>query len=215
MTLKKPLMFGVVIFGLLLLIVGAGFYLLKTVDINTAKGVVEIVNPKSYMENGLFSQAHYMKYAVVPSRYTEADTVYRLTVGNGSVEREDKFYWTQLELDIQKPKLIKHGITKDEYIAIAQKPHFDIEIHEIRSERDGNYLMWSVVYVGIVGLLLMVISERKPKVEKRIPSVRQHLQGVKLPDVLPDEEQLQKCFQCPSFKMLGGILRCGREECKY
>ena len=122
MTLKKPLMFGVVIFGLLLLIVGAGFYLLKTVDINTAKGVAEIVNPKSYMENGLFSQAHYMKYAVVPSRYTEADTVYRLTVGNGSVEREDKFYWTQLELDIQKPKLIKHGITKDEYIAIAQKP---------------------------------------------------------------------------------------------
>lgn len=203
----------------LLGVVGWGFYLLRTVDVDVPRGAIDVVMPQRVVDNGLLTRTYYLAYAVLPSESTEAEAVYRVAVDNGAVARETKVLWDAVELDIGKAKTVRHKISEDEYVALGMKPRYDIQVSQVRSERDGTYLLWPVLYMGVVVLAAMAGIELlgRPKKRQRINYKRPfRKQSVETESVqLTDEELAQRCFQCASLKSVNGVLRCSRDVCKY
>ena len=208
MKLKLPL--GIV--GVLLTIVSVGIYLLATVDINTVKGAIQIENPRCYIDNGLLTRTHYMQYEVVPTDKTKPDAIYRIEMDTRAVDQVDKVYWSEVELDIKKPKLITHKISYDEYVSLGVYPSFDVKVTEVRAEKDGSFLMLPVAFLGLVTLFVMsgVTKPRLPK-ETRRYRYREEVADIKL----SDEEQALKCVKCECIKMVNSVLKCSKEKCKY
>ncbi len=152
----------ILILGIVLLLISLGLYTFRTIDI-PAKGMIDIVSPNSYLDNGLFAQVPYMQYMFVPTKATKPNVTYRIVVGNGVVTREDKVSWTPLELEILKHKPIKYKLSQDEYSAIQRRSSFTMTASEIRSERNGNYLFIPVLYGCLIALGIMLWKERKPQ----------------------------------------------------
>lgn len=152
---------------LIISIVGVGLYLLRTMDVVTPKNVVEIIHPEGVIDNGLLSRVYYMNYDLVPTDKTQPGKVYRVIIDNGSVRQEDKIFWSQLELDIGQMKSISHVISQEEFTSLGLYPQYEMTVTEVRSERDGNYLMWPVVYIGIMALVGMAAFNRL-KLKRRL-----------------------------------------------
>lgn len=212
---KKTLSVFLVLFGILLVIVSMGLYLIPTVNINTVKGTVEIEYPRCYIKDGIFAPKRYVQYELIPSHVTKADVTYRVIVDNGLVRQEDKVSWTSLELGILKSKVITHSLSVDEYVAISMQPKYETMVYEVKAERDFSLLMIPVVYAGILVLAVMSgVGRRQEKPVERHRVVHRHAVAEK-PKALMDEEQARLCMQCNSFKMVAGVLRCTRDICPY
>ncbi|KKN79303.1 hypothetical protein LCGC14_0340850 [marine sediment metagenome] len=204
---------------IVLFMMGLSLYLLRTVDIDTPDGVIEIVNPEGIVDKGFLARSYHMIYQLVPTEKTQSDVVYRIVVNNGSVRQEDKVYWTQLGLNIGKAKLIKHNVSRDEFTALGLRPQYEVEITEVKSERNKDFLMYPVLYIGVMSLVAMcgVSLLGKPRIKERINYIRPFRnKEVELEqETVSDEEQLQRCMRCLKFKMINGKLVCGAEECNY
>ncbi len=203
------------IVGLVLLLISLGLYAIRTTNI-PANAAVNIANPNSYIDNGLFAQQPYMQYNLTPTTITKPNATYRISVGNGIVNREDKVSWTKLELDIQKSKTIKHTLSQDEFTSIRNRSSFTMTTTEIRSEHNGSYLLMPVLYVALVTLGIMLWRDRKPQ-----PATVQRIRtNTAMPKPAPttrltDDEQAKRCLLCPSLKAVNGVLRCQRQKCNY
>lgn len=161
--MKKLFILPLLILGL----IGGGLYLIRTVDVNIPLNTIEIIHPEGMIDDGLLSRVYYMNYDLFPTDKTEPDKVYRVIVDNGSVRQEDKIFWTQLELDIGQVKSISHVISQEEFTSLGLYPQYEMTVTEVRSERDGNYLMWPVVYIGIMALVGMAAFNRL-KLKRRL-----------------------------------------------
>ena len=201
--------------GVFLVIISLGLYLIPTVNLNTAKGTVDIVYPQNYIKSGLFAPKRYLEYTLRPSRMTKSNTPYLIVVDNDLVRREDKISWSALELGILKPKTITHSLTSDEYTAVSILPKYEILVYEVRPERDANYLMIPFIYVGVLSLAILAgFGKKQPQ---RI--AEPHRKVVEKPAEKPQEtlpkDLVQRCMECDSFKAINGTLQCSRQTCKY
>lgn len=145
---------GVVTGGLIVTLVSVGFYLIGTVELERAKATVNIQDARFYIDDGLLSNTHYVRYMAMPTNFTQPDTVYRIDIGNGIVSWSDKTYWSELELYINKPKVVKNKITQDEYNALGINPSYNVDIVEVKSERNFSYLVIPFLYTILVYFLL-------------------------------------------------------------
>jgi hypothetical protein len=176
------------ILGLVGLVVGFVLYLQGTVLVEVSSPPVVIDKYTLSIQQGFFSDAHYCKIQVTPTSEAEPDTNYLLVMDNGMVRQSYKVSWSQLELDIHKPKTLTNKISQDEYTALGmQSAH--LTAFEMSPERRMLWLVPGIVLLGMF-VLSYVLSRRKisetgrgdgrPIVEPRPSPV-----GAR-PDVTPD-----------------------------
>lgn len=212
---KKIVSFFLVIVGVLLVIISLGLYFIPMVNLNTARGTVEIEHPRNYMESGIFAPKRYIQYELIPGDMTKTDVTYRVIVDNGLVRREDKVSWSALELGIRKSKVITHSLSADEYTAVSVLPQYKMMVYEVKPERDLSYLMIPVVYLGLLSLAIMSgvgRRQKQPVLETRVVEAEVVKES---PHALMNGEQAKRCLECDSFKMVGSVLRCSRDTCKF
>lgn len=163
-----PLKNAIVIVGVVLTLVCVGIYYLSTINVDQADNALVVKDTTFYIEDGLFSNTHYIQYFVKPTDYTLPNKTYRVDVSNGIAGWSDKLYWSQLELDIVKPKIVKHKISEDEYNALAKMPYYNVTIKEVKSENNYAVMMLPLAYIGLVILALLIKHERETNRDKRI-----------------------------------------------
>lgn len=157
----KPLVTAMATIGVIILLFSLGAYYFKTVEYELPKKALNIQNVRFYHERGLIFTVDYFQYEVYPSM-AKADTVYEITAENGLVKFTDKVIWSELELGLDKPKVIKHKISADEYSGLSQNP-INISIASVLPERNVLYLFIPIIYVCVVVLILMRYN-RKPNI---------------------------------------------------
>lgn len=202
---------------LVLTLVGYGFYMLRTVDVDAPEGVVDLVYPQGVEDNGLLTMSYYMKYDLLPTEKTKADVVYRVIVDSRLLRREDKIIWSPLEIGIGKAKSIKRKLSHDEFVALGQHPQYEMTVSEVRSEKYGMYLMLPALYIGILALVVMAgfgLLGNPLKRRTDLRPFRNYRVEAKAAE-MTDEELARRCLECSSIKMTNGVLRCSREVCKY
>lgn len=200
---KRPLLSLVITAGAVSFFIGVGFYFLNTYDLSQPKQTVSVEYSKYYIDDGLLTRTPYMRYYAVPTSLVEPGSVYRIVADNGAVSFDDKVYWTDLEYNIVKAKLVKHKVSQDEYSALHLAP-LDVSVYEVVSERNALWLMIPAVYAGIIGLA-MSGRGKDYSVQKTACVV----------SGLSDEEKAKRCFECKHIKIVNGILRCGIDKCIY
>lgn len=213
--IRRILLLGAVIVGLILLMVCIGMYFMRTVDVYKTKTAVDVETPNVFIEDNLFTRIHYLQYRVMPTNFIEPDAVYRLSLDNGIVKKETKVFWSELELGINKPKVVKQKITEDEYTALRTVPWYDTSVSEIRPERNFSYIATPCIYFCI--LILWGIVEFGRKTVRQLKSL-----PVLEPEVIEpvisisrEQKQAERCLQCSEIKVIAGVLRCSRDKCKY
>lgn len=141
---RKPLVTALATVGVIILLFSLGAYFLKTVEYELPKKALDIQNVRFYHERGLIFTVDYFQYEVYPS-LAKADTTYEITADNGLVKFNDTVIWSELELELNKSKLIKHKISADEYKALS-KTLMNISVSSILPERNVLYLFIPIIF---------------------------------------------------------------------
>ena len=215
---RQIIYIGIALVGILLVIISLGLYFIPTINLNTAKGTVEIEHPRNYLKSGVIAPRRYLEYTLIPTQMTKTNVTYRIVVDNGLVRQEDKISWSELELGILKPKLIIHSLTSDEYTAVSVLPKYKIMVYEIRPERDVNYLMIPFVYVGLLSLAILAGFGRKTRriaePYRKVVEKLDEKSVTKDPDGI-NKSQLELCMKCDHFKPINGVVQCHKDKCIY
>ena len=70
--------------------------------------------------------------------------------------------------------------------------------------------MLTYLYTKVLKLERQLITKRGKKATDNYENVLNNVNTV-----LTDEELAKRCLQCHSLKIIGGILKCSRHQCKY
>lgn len=120
-----------------------------------------ILSSNSIKVNGFTRFKDSMQVQLSPTSTTKPGQPYRIILDNNITKVTYDIQWSQLELDIIKPKVLSDKITPDEYIAWSQRRTYNTTIYELTHQHNPIYLLSGITIFSLFLTPLIYPAIRK------------------------------------------------------
>jgi hypothetical protein len=162
------------------------FFQLEPINLqinNASQDPVQITDFNIHVGNDEPGKNTYsLKITFMPTETTKPDQGYRFVIDNSNTTVNYDIQWNQLELGSSKPKTLTVDISSDQYIAIIQKPQYNLVIYEWKPKHNFFLILpWIITLVLFSSIIIYrTIKPKKQSTKLKQVKARKQLKSGKL-----------------------------------